>query len=78
MIYWVIIDERPEPIDRIGRIQYRVSHGKFEKLCQPEATMFQIEDDVFKIDNKKIIPLQEISLLVCDGTKLKKRNDDTR
>lgn len=73
MIYYISIFERPDPIDHDGRILMRLGKVQFEKICQEFVDMIQVENDIYRIDDKKIVstPMPLVTIIVCNGYKQK-------
>lgn len=79
MIYHVVLFLKPEPVDGTGALKYRVSRAKFERICDPEVVMIQFEENVYRMDDKKIFSIEKWndgkeettdSLLVCEAHKV--------
>ncbi len=82
MTYHVILFIKPESIDYSGPKKYRVSKGKFDKVCESGVTMIQFEDSVYRLDDKKIFSLERWnggveetvhSVIVCEAHKMKQQ-----
>lgn len=77
MNYHVILFIKPESIDYSGPLKWRISKGKFERVCDSEVNMIQFGEDVYRLDDKKIFSIQDNDgqdihgFVVCEAHKLK-------
>lgn len=79
MNYWVVLFIKPEQIDDAGALKYQISKTKFEKICEPAVNMIQLEDSVFRLDDKKIFSIEHDNpershcFIVCEAHKMKQQ-----
>lgn len=77
MNYWVVLFLKPEHIDYNGPLKWKARKDRFDKICDPAITMIQIEDSVYRLDDKKIFWIDNWkgettdSFVVCEAHKLK-------
>jgi len=80
MTYHIVLFLKPEAIDYSGPKKFRISKAKFERVCDPYVTSIQIEDSVFRMDDKKIFSIERWnngveetihSIIVCEAHKMK-------
>jgi len=79
MTYWVVLYVKPEALDYVGPLKWKIAQGKFERVCDPAVNMIQIEDSVYRLDDKKIFSIEHTnqerthSFIVCEAHKLKQQ-----
>lgn len=77
MTYWAVLYIKPESIDYTGPQKWKICKNKFEKICDPEVTMVQFEDAVYRLDDKKIFSIEHTnqerthSFVVCEARKMR-------
>jgi len=82
MTYHIVLFLKPEPVDYSGPKKYRIAKSKFDRVCDPAVNMIQIEDSVYRLDDKKIFSLERWnggveetvhSVIVCEAHKMKQQ-----
>ena len=82
MTYHIVLFLKPEAIDYSGPKKFRISKAKFEIISNPAVTMIQLEENVFRLDDKKIFSIERWnngveetvhSIIVCEAHKLKQQ-----
>lgn len=77
MNYWIVLFIKPEAIDSTGPQKWQISQLKFEKICQSGVNMIQLEDSVYRLDDKKIFSIEHENpershcFIVCEAHKMK-------